>query len=618
MLHRRFPCIGSELKEHRLIFLGEMPEQEQQTHTSAEVPQSLSDAMKLVGNIEFKPGTLPKIIENLLSLSETEAKKRLPWFANGVQKIMGSLEETLRSGRYISNSRISEKETELVDAAGKLTEYSYFVDIAKKAFFVSDGAVSYAHDQDSLSDHGHAQEPATDERKSENTAADHTVIVDQVERIEHVPKQEEVNAVRDKFNTSIERIWSVISKLPGNNREQWYSFVRDSVDKTNQLRDKPKERIEAMESRAVALDAQAEVLLKWLSRQRASKLQQPGKEIYVMTKDGLEKGEVILHDGKLWVGNRNEEWFVPYDDIASNERGDRYVWDSSELEQGSKPERLSFVPMNMEAEFIQRKFDFLERNATLSKEEYAYLFGGSLRQANVGNCYLIASFVALQTCDHAEALIRSSVRKTPDGYMVRIPLGAKTSPEVRVTDGDMRALQLAGNRYLGSIDAATGWKLLEAAFTLKFHGRDALGIIDRKKSEGGLGYEALTQLMHGANSSHLVYKYYGAGKSLNEMPERKQNAIEFLDSYTNGKVITTCGSISDQSGVDTKIYAVGDHTFYHNHAYCIRRVNSQAKQVVVINPHDSSQEITLTYNQFMSAFEMIDGIRLDHRAMFQS
>ena len=40
--------------------------------------------------------------------------------------------------------------------------------------------------------------------------------------------------------------------------------------------------------------------------------------------------------------------------------------------------------------------------------------------------------------------------------------------------------------------------------------------------------------------------------------------------------------------------------------YSVYEINSQKKEVTLINPHDNTQKITITYNEFHQCFRELD------------
>ncbi len=363
--------------------------------------------------------------------------------------------------------------------------------------------------------------------------------------------------------------------------------------------------------------------LRYDNRMRT--VQEEGREVYVRRGDALEKGIVMKKGASYVITNIDEGWEIAVKDVPLDEKGMPKIWTTEEIEKtGQKKFDQITTPKDIGADFGRRKAEYLEKHATLSEDEYAELFGNDIRQANVGNCYLIATFVSLQRFDHADAILRTSIKKNGDSYAVRIPLGMKNGREIVVTKQEMNELQTtAKGEKLQPVNAAEGWKLLEAAFT-----KMRTGGMNREKTSGGRSEIALAEMMGGhgteglwgtrANPEQNRSKNNQNGdvmKGTYNLEVHRGKVEAMLNRFSNGKHLVHLSSLRGPKD-DTTQYDIDGHSFYHNHAYSLTNVNAQARTVTVINPHNSGAPIKLTYDQLLRGFVGIDVATIDYKKMF--
>jgi len=223
-----------------------------------------------------------------------------------------------------------------------------------------------------------------------------------------------------------------------------------------------------------------------MKERRVAELRREGAEVYILRPGGVvERGTVTVKAGKFYVTNPVEQWSEPFDpETATN------VWFVDELEDKDVWEIEGLMPKAPEAELIRKKFDYLDRNATLSKEEYHRLFSGEMKQG-AGNCYCIAVLKGIQLWDHGEAAIRTSFRVVGPGvYEVRMPLGDASAPWRKITTADLQPQTVRKEVRVTYVDernrpirtvtemrdfvrkpvsAAVGWQVIEAAYIKHLH-----------------------------------------------------------------------------------------------------------------------------------------------------
>jgi hypothetical protein len=349
----------------------------------------------------------------------------------------------------------------------------------------------------------------------------------------------------------------------------------------------------------------------------------------------LEQGWVVRRtaSGRLEAYNSTTRRVLPYDA--------EHMFHPLDLR-----ERIPAISEAPEATFFRKKLELLEGGKLpLSKGTFQHLFppDSDFSQRNVGNCYLIASLHSLRQSPHFEILVRSAVKPiieeldVPDpnnrgrtirqkftvAYDVRIPLGGgPNSRVVRVEDRDIGYAQhTVAHAYFG-LDGPIGFQVLEAAYTLSVHGRDGSGQINRKASSGGLGHLAIQQLLGSSSgeAGHIVSDPSCSHSISRGEVRTKQEALNFLNSFSVEKHFATANTPrrgSDQIVFFVKDIQGNDVGIHCTHAYSIESVNTAAKTVTVVNPHDTSKPITLQYNVFLETFSDISYVTVDIRNLLQ-
>ena len=138
-------------------------------------------------------------------------------------------------------------------------------------------------------------------------------------------------------------------------------------------------------------------------------------------------------------------------------------------------------------EFISRSKEYLKNNEQLSKEDFDQLFKWPekgwkywytpVKQTYLWYCYAYAGFELMQRSGVFESLIRTSLKKTPDGqwWEVRIPLGSKDGHIIKVANSELNQPYLIPREIPEGTPAklvpisvnsngSKGMKILEIAF----------------------------------------------------------------------------------------------------------------------------------------------------------
>lgn len=296
---------------------------------------------------------------------------------------------------------------------------------------------------------------------------------------------------------------------------------------------------------------------------------------------------------------------------------------ADEIEQGAV-RRKSPLCKEFVTEQLRRRM--LEQHATLSKTDFDLLFSGNLEQQNVGNCFLIAALNSIRHSRHGEAIIRTSVRrrKPPDQQVLEVgfPLG---SPEkkmwIPVGGNDLKPelFDREGRAFLHPVKARAGWQTLEAAY-IKL--RTKSDTVRRKAVDDG-GTSDFTLLdMFGTNVN-----LSSVGKDRDVIATQGQDMIaaakKWLHRYSNNQDIATAATrrpkTEDEKRTGRYVAAGyrGPRMMNTNHAYSITHVDRANEIVTVENPHDTSKKMTFTFDQFLAAFSVINGVQISHQNLFR-
>lgn len=319
---------------------------------------------------------------------------------------------------------------------------------------------------------------------------------------------------------------------------------------------------------------------------------------------------------------------------------DETVFHPSDFQQSN----LQILRTNPEAKLLQRKFEYLNTpgRLPLSQDTFHEFFSpnADFAQANVGNCYLVAALHSLRLSPHFEVLVRSAVtpviESLPDpanrgkktnfivGFDVRIPLGDPKGKIVRVHMEDIQedsGQQTVAHLYLG-LRGPLGFRVLEAAYTLVQHGRDDRGQINRKASAGGFGGQALEVLVgkDGVRTKDTYVPGQKVSFSENGDAAMCSKVIDALNNFSHEKHFATVGTpVRDNDRRTFPVKDVNGKTvnFNYTHAYSVESVNAAAKTVTVVNPHDTSKPITLSYAEFLTTFASIDFVSINYHGLIK-
>ncbi len=247
----------------------------------------------------------------------------------------------------------------------------------------------------------------------------------------------------------------------------------------------------------------------------------------------------------------------------------------------------------------------------LSKDDFNYFFAGDLKQANVGNCYLVSALYSMSSSPMFELMVRSSVKKLGMGvWEVHLPLMSPDSTAVRIYQSEINATfmdEITGEEL--PLTGNEGFRVLEAAYT-----KHKFGSVDREKSEGGDLSEAV--IMLGGDNfiadsfkpsndmgklEYFLMRYHKKGfvAGANTRPKSLKFMISALSS---GDLVTS----------DDAKSVFGKGRYSTNHAYSIVDVYQDEQKIVMANPWDTGNTFTMTFKQFAKYFDTVSSARVDY------
>lgn len=288
------------------------------------------------------------------------------------------------------------------------------------------------------------------------------------------------------------------------------------------------------------------------------------------------------------------------------------------------------LPDDKALRYVRNMNDYLRSYRTMTRDGFYKLFTGSLKQTRTGNCFLVSALNSLsKSKDAFEVLMRTSITIGDDFYDVRVPLGDPNGKVIRITQADLLSqrnpnfgkVNVDGNvntrEILDPVDGPLGFQILEAAYIKILSG----GTMDRSLiDEGGFSLTALRRLLgdDAVRSGRL-----GNNRGVNSLRSQKDKVESYLANFHNGQDIATLSTKAPNGATDVKTYQVGGHTLYMKHAYSIENVRRHYEGsrciidgIVVVNPHDTSQKMLMTLDEFLDAFWMFDAVRIDLGVLF--
>lgn len=288
------------------------------------------------------------------------------------------------------------------------------------------------------------------------------------------------------------------------------------------------------------------------------------------------------------------------------------------------------LPDETALRYIHNMNDYLRSYRTMTRDGFYKLFTGSLKQTRTGNCFLVSALNSLSKSKESfEVLMRTSITIGDDFYDVRVPLGDPNGKTIRITQRDLQPQRnpnfgkmnadgdVNTREILDPLDGPLGFQILEATYIKVLSG----GAMDRSLiDEGGFSLTALRSLL---GDDAVRGGRLGNNGGPNALRSQKDKIESYLANFHNGQDIATLSTKAPNGATDVKTYQVGGHTLYMKHAYSIEGVQRHYEGsrciidgIVVVNPHDTSQKMLMTVDEFLDAFWMIDAVRIDLGVLF--
>ena len=211
------------------------------------------------------------------------------------------------------------------------------------------------------------------------------------------------------------------------------------------------------------------------------------------------------------------------------------------------------------------------------------------KQHMVGDCWLLAGIKAIASNPETLELLNNCITSNRDGSVTVMLKGVNEEytiskkelngrNELASGDLDVRAIEIAVNKYMEknyfnspnsnekiNLDSNTAYKAFEILLGTSTHQTDIFGDLEI-----------------------LNNKHKDPGK----------HVVEKIKSGKNIAIVSH--NLTSPNKVKAKRQDGTQETILSNHAYSA--VGADNKYVYVVNPHDSSQKLTLTHDQFIKAF----------------
>ncbi|MDD3012436.1 MAG: hypothetical protein PHC34_01890 [Candidatus Gastranaerophilales bacterium] len=287
---------------------------------------------------------------------------------------------------------------------------------------------------------------------------------------------------------------------------------------------------------------------------------------------------------------------------------------------------------------------YIKEDPPISKEEkkelIKELFPSGFRDIkltqsdNIGDCYLIASLQALvnSTSDKLsfEDFFSNIIRKQKDGtFKVTFP-GQNLFP-VKVAREEAEYGQVAPGdnfrkltyEHIKPMNADIGFKIIERAYGRLIRQLEifnSLGQMSKKRIEdtlvlidGGFGHEALQNLT--GWKPVLIKKPCKMRRFLDKFAKNPDNYVMTVGTVSERSAPTIFHVIFTNDG-DKIVYMDEAREILTRHAYALKSVNPDKKEVFITDPNIPSKEIKVSYNNFLKYFSCVSGVKVPKKSAF--
>lgn len=255
---------------------------------------------------------------------------------------------------------------------------------------------------------------------------------------------------------------------------------------------------------------------------------------------------------------------------------------------------------------------------------------GSFKQGTIGDCYFLALLQTIASTENKDFLKNTIINNGDGTYTVKFKgIGNQnlwdipaeqiekfknegiTITEKELENGlltDLNEKVLIDKTTSSPLSTCTGDKdvrILEFAFNkYLYSGKSKISII------GGDWGGICNGLPHATyfrgktkGKTDIAYKLL-TGKettSINLETLNKEEVFKNLDSLY--KKSLTVGTKHNLSNISTNLKS---KDIVGSHMYSVHEINTQKKEVTLINPYDNTQKVTITYNEFHQCFREIN------------
>lgn len=214
-----------------------------------------------------------------------------------------------------------------------------------------------------------------------------------------------------------------------------------------------------------------------------------------------------------------------------------------------------------------------------------------LGQANIGDCYLLSTLFAMSHNPKGQRMLYEMVRVDNNGnYIVEFhnqePISVKPEELDGQKKGKNEKRSVSGDLAIKAIERAYAKMIKNPVRDLSKSNQTLFLDID----DGGVPTTALEK-MTGLKSKKYNTRSSDTEKILHQI---KQHGME--------KFILTCSTYNHGK---YKGYMDKNHNFIERHAYAVYDIDTDNRQISIINPHNTKFYYTISWDDFITMFDNI-------------
>ncbi len=266
-----------------------------------------------------------------------------------------------------------------------------------------------------------------------------------------------------------------------------------------------------------------------------------------------------------------------------------------------------------------------------------------VQSSDIGDCYMVAAIYALKHNDVFEGALRKTIKRKDNkdgiaGWEVKF-LGDEEKNSVVITPKELDGQKVWNKKknrseYRFPIQGGKGDIILERAFgrRRKEINRKKGMIADEKGDEtlvvvvGGHGDDFLLFMLGNklCREINIGREEYNStldsktrdGRSAEELlQEAALNPDHFIITANTPRHLVTPFKKAGKHrefGEGERYFMDAENFFYQRHAYAVTNIDSEKKEVTVVNPHDTGNlKKTISWKRFMQIFSDISAVKLD-------